>query len=183
MGIRIDNNFPGKTKAITNEPSDVVVHCVLLGSHSDNHGPMTTIANVGDFYIQFLTMFSSLSRIGLLEPTFKKVLNLLSHIDEFAIDDIEMAMYHYRKGPANHDVMIIVKCSCEELLRFYQQDHLFKETELKLIDAHNRLGHTVIKEYLTFNGKSWEVSRMEYLSKATDLTDYWSEPYVRKRTG
>jgi len=27
------------------------------------------------------------------------------------------------------------------------------------------------------------VTKMEYLSKATDFSDYWSESYVRKRTG
>lgn len=175
MGLRTDNAFPGKEKAIHNEPSDVIVNCILLGSHSDDHGAMTTVLNTGDCYLQMLTFFSSLSRIGLLYPVLTKTLNLLTHIDGVAYDDIDSVvndLWLTKDGQMFKNNMVIIKCSCEELIRFKQVGHIIKESEQNLIDAHIRLGHTVIKEDLSFNGKSWDINKIDALNRG-DRIDYW----------
>jgi hypothetical protein len=181
MGLRIDNEFPGKIKAIANEPSDVIVTCHLLGSHSDDHGHMTTISNVPDFYLHLLNIFSCLSRVGLLKPTLRSVLNLLSHADGATYDDIDGFVLDkwIEKKPDVQEVMVKVDCSCGELFRFYKNEHTFTPQERRFFEAHAHLGHTVLRKHMIFTGRGWDITEIEALTKSTDSADFWGpEDYV-----
>lgn len=187
MGVRTDNLFPGKRKSIRNEASDVIVNCILLGSHSSDHGPMTTLTNGDDHMLHILTQFSALSRIGQLKPVLHRALTLLSYLDERAYNEIgELAQDIFVDKKivtiSEGKIMHVVKCSCDELFRYKEDTHEFTDEERKFINIHINLGHTVVKRRSTFNGRSWDINAMEVLNPHADGADYWGpEEYVPYR--
>ncbi|RLG23336.1 hypothetical protein DRN85_09560 [Methanosarcinales archaeon] len=151
MGVRTDDRFPGKEKGIKNYPCDVIVHCALIGSHSEDSGAHTFLSNIHD-QVHFLSvLLTGLKKLGILTPVLRSVLNLNRDLKRdlcHALSKDGFPIFVF-KGARMHRVT----CSCgEELFR----SELYEEEPRELIQAHERLGHTVTREVLVFDGRRWK---------------------------
>lgn len=152
MGLRTTNEFPGKEEAIKNEPSDVIVFCSLIGSHSDQPGPKTVISNVPDQGLILEVLLKGLHKLGILVPTLFSVV----YMNDLE-DDVLAVLNKDRRAPCDvGQVMWKIDCSCEELYRHYGE-RLPPTPELeRLIHAHTVLGHQVDINKYVFTGERWD---------------------------
>lgn len=160
VGVRLDDNFPGKEKAIGNMPSDIIVSCDILGAHSDDQGPHTVISNVEDQYIFLEPHLIAMNELGLLKKTFKSIFygrgRHLKEIIRQAIEETD-TYTEIKKG----QVMTKVFCrDCdEEIYRWYNLEIIHKIKEHKIwnyIEVHFNLEHDIYLKQLSFNGKGWD---------------------------
>ncbi len=152
FGLRKDDDFPGKQNAIQTVPSDCIVSCNLLGSHTEDAGVQTTIMNIPDIHLVLEVWMKALNKIGMLRQVF--VAAIMSQNDE-ALKEM------FNDGLIKVDdesVMTSVDCSCEQLYLAYNHDPLPKEIE-GLKKYHESLGHEV------------------KVSKKKRIGDVWSPPW------
>jgi len=140
----------GKETAIKNVPSDCFTNCILIGSHSESCGRMTSILNLPDFYLQFRQMFFALWKVGQLKRIMRST--LVSCNDEIE-HEIEEAIWS-RKWRKDHPIKIGTKfveffCSCGETF-FREYNHENGKSWYKpngrdkyLFQLHRDLGHIV----------------------------------------
>jgi len=178
IGIRT-GVIKGKEKAIENQPTDVIVKCVLLGSHSEDVGKHTFILNIGDQYLDMWVWFHALYSLGLLERTFRSVLNITGiHV----IQELQNEIDRYNENKSNpHAIDIGSKfiefsCSCKEVFfREYNEDQTngkyYKPNKRDEVyfDVHRDLGHEV------FYRKAKRVKK----SKVGD-NEYWQDWGLRE---
>ena len=148
MGLRKDDKFPGKERPIQIVPSDCIVSCNLIGSHSDQAGAHTTIMNVPDIHLILETWMEALDKIGLLDQVF--VAAVMSRKDR-------ALAARFEKGVTVVDmkaVLTIVVCTCEELYRDYSYE-CPPDGILRLIEYHATLGHIVSIEHKKRSGSDW----------------------------
>ena len=164
-GLRTSNEFPGKAKAIQNIPSDVIVECTIIGSHSEYEGVHTGIMNFEDCVAHMRMEMEALHRIGLLKPVMHSIC-CRTHLE----DDLRKILREEGKiiEIKTGVKMIRVNCSCgEELFKFWKTTwHRFTPEERRWIDAHKTLGHTVKITYNRYAGKkdtAWNTYHEEVL--------------------
>lgn len=151
MGVRT-GMIKGKEKALENEPTDVILYCHLIGAHSESKGRYTFVENVGDQYLDMWTRFVALYRLGLLQRTFRSVLNIVS-ID--IIQELQDEIERYNERQLDPHVygtgtkFIEFSCSCKEIFfREHNYDHGGKyykpnKRDKLYFDVHRKLGHTI----------------------------------------
>ena len=154
MGLRKDDQFPGKERPIQLVPSDTIVSCNLIGSHSDQAGAHTTIMNIPDIHLILEVWMKALDKIGLLRQFF--VAAIMSNKDKQLAEMFEQGLTVVTMD----SVMTKVECSCEVLYKSFDYDPLPVGIE-RLMAYHDSLGHLPVVRHLKRVGNEWLPSGAE----------------------
>jgi hypothetical protein len=148
MGLRKDDQFPGKERAIATVPSDTIVYCNLIGSHSDSQGAHTTVMNIPDIHLILEVWLQGLDKIGLLREVF--VAALMTNKDKALKELIDEGLTTVTMD----SVMTKVEC-CEELYRSWDFNDIPDKIRM-LMEYHETLGHTPVITRSRRVGHGWE---------------------------
>lgn len=171
FGVRT-GMIKGKEKALKNVPEDVIIFCHLIGAHSSSKGKYTFVENVADQYLEMRARFIALYKLGLLQRTFRYVLNITSiHI----IQELQNELERYNERQSNPHMLvrgskfIEFSCSCKEIFfREWNDDNggeYYRPNKRDEIyfDVHRKLGHTIyykkakmVQESKVGNNKYWQ---------------------------
>ena len=148
MGLRKDDQFPGKERAIATVPSDTIVYCNLIGSHSDSHGAQTTVMNIPDLHLILEVWFQALDKIGHLREFF--VAAVMTQKDNALKEMLDEGL----TAVTMDSVMTQVKC-CEELYRSWDFNDVPDKIQM-LMEYHETLGHAPVITRSRRVGNGWE---------------------------
>ena len=154
MGLRKDDQFPGKERPIQSVPSDTIVSCNLIGSHSDQAGAYSTIMNIPDLHLILEVWMQALDKIGLLRQVF--VAAVMSNKDKQLAEMFEKGL----PVVGMDSVMTKVECNCEDLYIAYNYDPLPEGIE-RLMAYHDSLGHLPVVRHQKRVGNEWLPSGAE----------------------
>lgn len=147
----------GKGKACKKYPDDVMVYCLLLGSHSDMQGKYCFIENIPDQYLEIRSRFIALHDLGLLKRTLKRILYVSGHdIRKDIMDALKETKKHttIEKGAR----FIEFQCSCGEIFfREYVKDYKLTNEDKIFIDVHRKLNHHIRYFKAKFTGNKWRM--------------------------